>query len=108
MKVGVGCGGAGRQRSRRPTRGQGGSASRGAPLGASNKAPREAQTRPLRKRHVLVCLLGGERVSSIAADLFVSQSTVRGHLSAIFSKMSGGSRAELTFLIRSVKPQTVE
>jgi DNA-binding NarL/FixJ family response regulator len=36
---------------------------------------------------VLTRLLDGQRVSAIAADLYVSQSTVRNHLSSIYAKL---------------------
>jgi DNA-binding NarL/FixJ family response regulator len=48
-----------------------------------------------RERDVLARLLEGERVPAIAAGLFVSQSTVRNHLSAIFRKFGVHSQTEL-------------
>ena len=54
-----------------------------------------------REWEILVRLLDGERVPSIAADLFVSQSTVRHHLSSIFSKFGVHSQAELIRRLRS-------
>ena len=55
-----------------------------------------------REREVLARLLGGERVGSIAAELFVSQSTVRNHLSSIFRKVGVNSQAELIRQLRSI------
>lgn len=49
----------------------------------------------------LALLAEGRRVSDIAAHLFVSQSTVRNHLSAIYAKMGVHSQAELLRLLRS-------
>jgi PAS domain S-box-containing protein len=54
-----------------------------------------------REWEILVRLLNGERVPSIASDLFVSPSTVRHHLSSIFSKFEVHSQAEL---IRHLRP----
>jgi DNA-binding NarL/FixJ family response regulator len=48
---------------------------------------------------VLTRLLHGERVPAIAADLFVSQSTVRNNLSALFGKFGVHSQAELLQLL---------
>ena len=45
-------------------------------------------------------LVGGERVPSIAADMYLSQSTVRNHLSAIFQKFGVHSQRELLALWR--------
>jgi PAS domain S-box-containing protein len=53
-----------------------------------------------REWEVLVRLVNGDRVQSIAADLFVSQSTVRHHLSSIFSKFEVHSQAELIRRLR--------
>ncbi len=54
-----------------------------------------------RESEVLARLMDGDRVPSIAADLFVSQSTVRHHLSSIFSKLGVHSQAELIRYLRS-------
>jgi DNA-binding NarL/FixJ family response regulator len=44
--------------------------------------------------------LRGERVSTIAADLYLSASTIRNHLSAIFAKAGVHSQTELLALYR--------
>ncbi len=49
---------------------------------------------------VLTRLLDGQRVSAIAADLYVSQSTVRNHLSSIYAKLGVHSQVDLIRLIR--------
>jgi PAS domain S-box-containing protein len=45
-------------------------------------------------------LLGGERVPTIAAEMYLSQATVRNHLSAIFQKFGVHSQRELLALWR--------
>ncbi|HEY5010705.1 MAG TPA: helix-turn-helix transcriptional regulator [Acidimicrobiales bacterium] len=52
-----------------------------------------------RQWEVLTRLLHGERVPAIAAELFVSQSTVRNNLSALFGKFGVHSQAELLQLL---------
>jgi DNA-binding CsgD family transcriptional regulator len=49
---------------------------------------------------VLARMLDGQRVSAIAADLLVSQGTVRGHLSSIYAKLGVRSQADLIRLLR--------
>jgi len=49
---------------------------------------------------VLTRLLDGQRVSAIAADLYVSQSTVRNHLSSIYAKLGVHSQVDLIRLVR--------
>ena len=53
-----------------------------------------------REWEVLTRLLDGQRVSAIAADLYVSQSTVRNHLSSIYAKLGVHSQVDLIRLIR--------
>jgi DNA-binding CsgD family transcriptional regulator len=45
-------------------------------------------------------MLAGDRVPAIAKALFLSQSTVRNHLSAIFRKFGVSSQQELIYLLR--------
>jgi DNA-binding CsgD family transcriptional regulator len=45
-------------------------------------------------------LMGGDRVPAIATALFLSQSTIRNHLSAVFRKLKVGSQQELLDLLR--------
>jgi PAS domain S-box-containing protein len=49
---------------------------------------------------VLSRLLDGERIPAIAASLYVSQSTVRNHLSSIYAKLGVHSQVDLIRLIR--------
>jgi DNA-binding NarL/FixJ family response regulator len=54
-----------------------------------------------RQREILVRLLNAQRVSLIAAELYVSPSTVRNHLTTIFTKFGVHSQAELLAVLRS-------
>jgi DNA-binding CsgD family transcriptional regulator len=56
---------------------------------------------PPRKRQIVSALLQGERVPTIAASMFVSTSTIRSHLSAIFRVFGVGSQTELLSLLHS-------
>lgn len=53
-----------------------------------------------RQWEVLTRLLQGERVPSIARQMFISQSTVRNHLTDIFRKVGVRSQEELLRLLR--------
>jgi DNA-binding NarL/FixJ family response regulator len=53
-----------------------------------------------RQREILVRLLNAQRVSLIAAELYVSPSTVRNHLTTIFSKFGVHSQAQLLAVLR--------
>ena len=53
-----------------------------------------------RQWEVLRRLVEGERVSRIAAAMYVSRSTVRNHLSAIYAKVGVHSQDELVALFR--------
>jgi DNA-binding CsgD family transcriptional regulator len=52
---------------------------------------------------VLTRLLDGQRVPDIAADLFVSPSTVRNHLSSIYRKLRVNGQVDL---IRTLRQET--
>lgn len=54
----------------------------------------------MRQREIVEQLLDGHRVDAIARDLYVSPSTVRNHLSAIFEKFGVTSQSELVELLR--------
>lgn len=49
---------------------------------------------------VLTRLLDGQRAAAIAADLYVSESTIRNHLSSIYAKLGVHSQVDLIRLIR--------
>ena len=58
-----------------------------------------------RQSEILTRLLRGERVSGIADDLYLSPSTVRNHLTAIYRKFGVHSQAELLAkLLRGPSP----
>jgi DNA-binding CsgD family transcriptional regulator len=59
-----------------------------------------------RQWEVLSRLLRGQRVQTIAQELFVSESTVRNSLSTIFHKFGVHSKAELLKLLQSDPPPT--
>jgi len=58
---------------------------------------------PTRQREIVAALLQGQRTKAIAASLYVSSSTVRSHLSAIFKAFGVRSQTELLALLRSEK-----
>jgi DNA-binding CsgD family transcriptional regulator len=55
-----------------------------------------------RELEVLDLLLQGERVPSIAEQLYISDHTVRNHLKSMFRKTDTGSQAELVRWARSL------
>jgi DNA-binding CsgD family transcriptional regulator len=59
-----------------------------------------------RELHVVTRLLAGNRVPAIAKALFISQSTVRNHLSSVFRKLGVESQQELIDLLASSKDAT--
>ena len=59
----------------------------------------EAAALTPRQWDILRRIVGGERVPTIAKELFLSQSTVRNHLSAIFDRFGVHSQAELLALL---------
>jgi PAS domain S-box-containing protein len=54
-----------------------------------------------RQRDVLGRLMRGDRVPTIAAAMFLSQSTVRNHLTALFARFGVHSQAELLTVLRA-------
>jgi DNA-binding NarL/FixJ family response regulator len=56
-----------------------------------------------RQREILLRLLNAQRVSVIAAELYVSPSTVRNHLMTIFTKFGVHSQAELLARLRTYR-----
>jgi DNA-binding CsgD family transcriptional regulator len=68
--------------------------------GTFEGSPLQVEGLTNRERAIVGLLLAGDRVPAIARRLFVSQSTVRNHLSAIFRKAGVGSQQELIDLAR--------
>ena len=56
-----------------------------------------------RQWEVVTRLLRGERVSTIAREMYLSPSTVRNHLAAIYRKVGVRSQAELLELLRGAR-----
>lgn len=54
-----------------------------------------------RQREIIGLLMQGRRVPRIAELLFISQSTVRNHLSAIYAKIGVASQSELLELVQN-------
>ena len=52
-----------------------------------------------RQREIVTRLLAGERVSQIAREMYLSPSTVRNHLSAVFQRFGVHSQVELIALL---------
>jgi PAS domain S-box-containing protein len=67
---------------------------------AELRIPATAELSP-RQWEIASRLVQGERVATIAAEMFLSQSTVRNHLSAIFQKFGVHSQPELLALFRA-------
>jgi DNA-binding CsgD family transcriptional regulator len=53
-----------------------------------------------RELEIVMRLVNGDRVPAIAESLFLSPSTVRNHLSAVFRKLRVGSQQQLIHLLR--------
>jgi DNA-binding CsgD family transcriptional regulator len=53
-----------------------------------------------RELDIATRLLGGDRVSAIASDLFLAQSTIRNHLARIYRKLGVSSQQALIALLR--------
>ncbi len=58
-----------------------------------------------REREVLLHLMGGTRVATIADKLFISPHTVRNHLKAIYRKLGVKSQIELIEMVRGIEKQ---
>jgi DNA-binding NarL/FixJ family response regulator len=58
-----------------------------------------------RQWEIITRLLRGERVPTIARHMYLSQSTVRNHLAAIFRKVGVHSQADLLERLRGSQPR---
>jgi DNA-binding CsgD family transcriptional regulator len=63
----------------------------------------QANSLTTRQWEILARIARGERVPTIATDLYVSQSTVRNHLSAIFKRFGVRSQPELLRVINDAR-----
>jgi DNA-binding CsgD family transcriptional regulator len=82
------------------------------PIGATSgsltdrRAPSARPTRAtlsLREREIMQLILDGNRVSTIANHLFLSENTVRNHLKRVYRKLGVGSLGELRETMRSTR-----
>ncbi len=69
--------------------------------GGARKLPRSSATLTKRELEIVRSLLAGDRVPAIAHRLFLSQSTVRNHLSSIYSKLGVSSQQQLVDRFRT-------
>jgi DNA-binding CsgD family transcriptional regulator len=84
-------------------------ASPAAPVGPSRQSTLYANVPGLvqlsaREVEIVSRLFNGDRVPAIADSLFLSQSTVRNHLSAVFRKLGVRSQQELIYVLREALP----
>jgi PAS domain S-box-containing protein len=70
----------------------------GTPVATTVPAMAGLSTREL---EIVTGLLGGERVPMMAARMFLSQSTVRNHLTSVYRKLGVHSQAELLTMLRA-------
>lgn len=68
----------------------------------------DASSLSTRQWEVLRRIASGQRVPAIARELFVSQSTVRNHLSAIFARFGVHSQADLLARLRDSDAASIE
>ncbi|WP_375480215.1 LuxR C-terminal-related transcriptional regulator [uncultured Jatrophihabitans sp.] len=54
-----------------------------------------------RELEIVALLMAGDRVSAIAKLLFLSEGTIRNHLSSVFGKLAVGTQQELIELLRA-------
>jgi DNA-binding CsgD family transcriptional regulator len=71
----------------------------------STEAP-ELNELTAREYEIVVRLYSGERVPTIARRLFLSESTVRNHLTSVYRKFGVGSQVELVTRLRVAEPAT--
>ena len=57
-----------------------------------------------RQWDILARMAQGQRVSTIANELYISQTTVRNHLAVIFKKFGVHNQAELVEKLRGIPP----
>jgi PAS domain S-box-containing protein len=70
--------------------------------------PPEVDMLTAREREILLLLLRGHRVATIASRLYLAPGTIRNHLSRIFQKLGVSSQAELLELLHDTGRPPVE
>lgn len=58
-----------------------------------------------REQEILSALLSGHRIRDIADKMFIAESTVKGHISQIYSKLQVSGKSEMLSVIRNYKQQ---
>ncbi|GAB6090559.1 substrate-binding domain-containing protein [Spirochaeta dissipatitropha] len=58
-----------------------------------------------REQEILSALLSGRRIRDIAGIMFIAESTVKGHVSQIYSKLQVSGKTEMLSVIRNYKQQ---
>jgi DNA-binding NarL/FixJ family response regulator len=76
---------------------------RGATAGITERDLPGLSNLTTRELEILTRLLDGDRAPAIAADLFLTQGTVRNHLASIFSKVGVASQQQLLTLFRAAR-----
>jgi DNA-binding CsgD family transcriptional regulator len=76
---------------------------RGATAGITDRTMPGLSNLTTRELEILTRLLDGDRAPAIAAELFLSQGTVRNHLASIFSKVGVSSQQQLLTLFRAAR-----
>ncbi|MCW2539979.1 MAG: Response regulator containing a CheY-like receiver domain and an DNA-binding domain [Frankiales bacterium] len=61
-----------------------------------------------RELQIVARLLEGDRVPAIAAELFLSPSTVRTHLAVVYGKLNVSSQQDLLSLVRDARKRSIE
>jgi DNA-binding CsgD family transcriptional regulator len=76
---------------------------RGATAGLTDRHMPGLSQLTTRELEILTRLLDGDRAPAIAADLFLTQGTVRNHLASIFAKVGVTSQQQLLNLFRAAR-----
>jgi DNA-binding CsgD family transcriptional regulator len=76
---------------------------RGATAGITERDLPGLSNLTTRELEILTRLLDGDRAPAIAAELFLTQGTVRNHLASIFSKVGVASQQQLLTLFRAAR-----
>lgn len=72
------------------------------------RSPVELGRLSSRELEVVSCLMAGDRVPLIAKQLFLSEGTVRNHLSSVFGKLGVATQQQLIELLRPAPPPNAD